>query len=66
MLGDDPSGDADVVVEVNPRLTTSYVGLRALTQGNLAGSMLAVATGHEVELCWKLGPIQFEASGSVR
>ncbi len=66
VLGDDPTGDADVVVEVNPRQTTSYVGLRALTQGNLAGSMLAVATGHEVELCWKLGPIQFEASGSVR
>ncbi len=66
VLGDDPSGVADVVLEVNPRLTTSYVGLRALAQGNLAGSMLAVATGHEVELCWKLGPIQFEASGSVR
>ena len=66
VLGDDPSGSADVVVEVNPRLTTSYVGLRALAEGNLAGSLLAVAEGHEVELCWKSGPIQFESSGDMR
>ncbi len=66
VLGADPSGADDVVVEINPRLTTSYVGLRALLDGNLAASMLAIAGGQPVELCWQLGPIQFEASGDVR
>ena len=29
VLGHDPEGRDDVVIEINPRLTTSYVGLRA-------------------------------------
>jgi tyramine---L-glutamate ligase len=66
VLGDDPSGADDYVIEINPRLTTSYVGLRSLAQGNLAEAMIAVAEGRRVELCWKSGPIQFEASGAVR
>jgi predicted ATP-grasp superfamily ATP-dependent carboligase len=66
VLGDDPSGCEDVVIEINPRLTTSYVGLRALADGNLAAAMLAVASGGQVELCWREGSIQFEAAGHVR
>lgn len=66
VLGADETGDCDVVIEINPRLTTSYVGLRALCRGNLAESMLAVAEGREVELSWLAGPIQFESSGVVR
>ncbi|MBI3840146.1 MAG: ATP-grasp domain-containing protein [Planctomycetia bacterium] len=66
VLGDDLSGAGDTVIEINPRLTTSYVGLRALADGNLAAAMIAVAAGHPVELCWQSGPIQFEASGAVR
>jgi predicted ATP-grasp superfamily ATP-dependent carboligase len=66
VLGLDPSGSEDVVIEINPRLTTSYVGLRALFEGNLAAAMLAIAAGSLPELCWKPGPIAFEASGSVR
>ncbi len=66
VLGHDPSGAGDTVIEINPRLTTSYVGLRALLDGNLAAAMLAVAAGDEVELCWQSGPIQFEASGTLR
>jgi tyramine---L-glutamate ligase len=65
VLGDDPSGDDDTVIEINPRMTTSYVGLRALAEGNLAEAMIAVAEGREVELCWHSGSIQFEASGAV-
>jgi predicted ATP-grasp superfamily ATP-dependent carboligase len=38
-------GDADAVIEINPRLTTSYLGLRRLAAGNLAPALLAVATG---------------------
>jgi hypothetical protein len=66
VLGNDRSGAADTVIEINPRLTTSYVGLRALLDGNLAAAMMAVATGRAIELCWQSGPIQFEASGAVR
>jgi predicted ATP-grasp superfamily ATP-dependent carboligase len=66
VLGHDPSGSDDVVIEINPRLTTSYVGLRALSDGNLAAAMLAIAAGHDVELSWQEGSIEFEAAGRVR
>jgi hypothetical protein len=66
VLGSDESGTADVVIEINPRLTTSYVGLRALCRENLAECMLEVAQGREVELCWDSGSIQFDSSGVVR
>jgi hypothetical protein len=45
VLGAPADGAGDVVIEVNPRLTTSYVGLRAACQGNLAEAMLDVAEG---------------------
>lgn len=42
-----PCSDAkdDMVVEINPRLTSSYVGLRRLLGSNLAQSILDVAAG---------------------
>ena len=43
LLGDDPSDDC--VIEINPRLTTSYVGLRQMVQGNLAARLLEIETG---------------------
>ena len=43
VLGEDSQGRDDVVIEINPRLTTSYVGLRAATKCNLAAAMLALA-----------------------
>lgn len=64
VLGDDPGGKGDVVIEINPRLTTSYVGLRALSRVNLAATMIAVAQGREVGLCWKSEDIHFTSSGS--
>ncbi|HEV3023244.1 MAG TPA: ATP-grasp domain-containing protein [Pirellulales bacterium] len=36
VLGHDPDGAEDYAIEVNPRITTSYVGLRALAAENLA------------------------------
>lgn len=63
VLGTDPSGREDVVVEVNPRLTTSYVGLRQLACGNLAGAMLAVAQGRPVALAFRPGRVAFDADG---
>jgi predicted ATP-grasp superfamily ATP-dependent carboligase len=63
VLGDDPAGSQDYVVEINPRLTTSYVGLRALSRENLAGLMIAVAEGRAAELCWNASRVHFSSSG---
>lgn len=63
VLGDDPAGSQDVVIEINPRLTTSYVGLRALSRVNLAGQMIAVAEGRDAELCWNASCVHFSSSG---
>jgi len=51
------------VIEINPRLTTSYVGLRALSRVNLAGQMIAVAEGRAAELCWNATRVHFSSSG---
>ena len=34
-----------VVIEVNPRLTTSYLGVRAALEGNVAALALAACAG---------------------
>src|SRR5205823_3360911 len=41
-------GETDWLIEINPRLTTSYVGLRALAEGNLAELMVRVVDGEEI------------------
>jgi hypothetical protein len=66
ILGLDPRGSDDVVLEVNPRVTTSYVGLRALCQGNLAETMLKAALGEWIELAWFKKTVIFTADGRVR
>lgn len=64
ILGDDPDGGRDAVIEINPRLTTSYLGLRKLARGNLAEAMLAVAQGRSPdEFTWKPGRVRFGAEG---
>jgi hypothetical protein len=66
ILGEPDDGSRDVVIEINPRLTTSYVGLRAMADVNLAEAMLRVAIGEEVApLAWKRGQVCFEADGRV-
>lgn len=57
------AGDAgDAVIEINPRLTTSYVGLRELARDNLARRMLDMAAGRPVEpIAWRCGPAVFTA-----
>ncbi|HJN12434.1 MAG TPA: ATP-grasp domain-containing protein [Pirellulaceae bacterium] len=52
VLGPNDDGSDDVVIEVNPRLTTSYVGLRQLARTNLAAAMLRVAEGLPVTVTW--------------
>jgi predicted ATP-grasp superfamily ATP-dependent carboligase len=60
VLGTGESGD--VVIEINPRLTTSYVGLRRLARFNLAEALLAVTTESPLPcLEWHEGPVIFSA-----
>ncbi len=55
-------GDIDAVIEINPRLTTSYVGLRRLTERNLAGTMVQIVRGeHAPDLNWNGQPVEFRA-----
>lgn len=65
VLGGDPEGHEDAVIEVNPRLTTSYVGLRAVAEQNLAEQMLRVARGATAELSYKSRSVEFDTLGTV-
>jgi predicted ATP-grasp superfamily ATP-dependent carboligase len=66
VLGDPEDGSGDRVIEVNARLTTSYVGLRTLSRSNLAEVMLCVAAGTEApELLWREGPVFWKADGRL-
>jgi hypothetical protein len=58
-------GATDFALEINPRLTTSYVGLRALTPDNLLAAWLAVRTGQKPTLRWHSGMVTFTATGVV-
>jgi tyramine---L-glutamate ligase len=65
VLGEEPDGSGDYVIEVNPRLTTSYVGLRAAARSNLAAAMLAVAAGQPPDLSFTERTIEFKAEGRI-
>ncbi len=66
VLGDAADGSGDSVIEINPRLTTSYVGLRALAEDNIAAAMLSIAAGQPIPaLRWKPGHAIFTSDGQV-
>ncbi len=65
VLGPAPDGCEDVVIEINPRLTTSYVGLRAAATCNLAEAMWRVAQGECPEVDFSDRQIEFDNSGVV-
>jgi predicted ATP-grasp superfamily ATP-dependent carboligase len=66
VLGSAPDGSEDWVIEINPRLTTSYIGLRALAESNLAQALVDIAVGKEVQsLKWRPGQVQFSCDGKV-
>jgi predicted ATP-grasp superfamily ATP-dependent carboligase len=53
ILGMPDTGEHDVVLEINPRLTTSYLGLRQATTANLLKCMIkVVACDKEVPIIW--------------
>lgn len=59
------SASSDTVIELNPRMTTSYVGLRRLARGNLAAALLDVAEDKTPDLCFDDGPVEFLADGTI-
>lgn len=64
VLGATPA--ADVVIEVNPRLTTSYIGLRRLAKSNLAELWLRLACGQPVdEPVWRDMSVEFTAAADA-
>ena len=65
VLGDAADGSEDVAIEVNPRLTTSYVGLRTATLENLAWAILQTALGQTANLNFPDTHLEFRADGTV-
>jgi predicted ATP-grasp superfamily ATP-dependent carboligase len=62
VLGD----GGDFVIEINPRLTTSYVGLRALAADNLTAVLLRLVRGESVaKPRWHAGGVRWTADGQV-
>jgi predicted ATP-grasp superfamily ATP-dependent carboligase len=63
VLGDDGQ---DWVIEINPRLTTSYIGLRALAESNLAEAMLRLAEGNKPSpIAGRPGGVEFLPDGTT-
>jgi hypothetical protein len=66
VLGDSADGSLDFAIEINPRLTTSYVGLRGLAEFNIAEAMLKIAAGEAPpKMCWKAERIRFTPDGRI-
>lgn len=62
VLGDD---GRDWAIEINPRLTTSYVGLRQLCCGNLMAALVNVMSGEVPELSWNDERVSFTCDGRI-
>jgi predicted ATP-grasp superfamily ATP-dependent carboligase len=66
VLGEPADGSGDAVIEINPRLTTSYVGLRRLAQFNLAEALLRLVANEPLpELHWRQMRMCFQADGTI-
>jgi len=60
LLGERSDGRHDWVIEINPRLTTSYLGLRRLAKTNLAEAIVSIFRGHETPpMTWHEGLVRF-------
>jgi predicted ATP-grasp superfamily ATP-dependent carboligase len=65
VLGDGTQSPQDVVVDVNPRLTTSYLGLRHAASVNLAQAMLSVLQGRHRALFFRPCRVKFDCHGQT-
>jgi predicted ATP-grasp superfamily ATP-dependent carboligase len=60
ILGDANDGSRDYAIEINPRLTTSYVGLREVADFNIAEQLTRVVGGRAPEpMRWKGEPVKW-------
>jgi predicted ATP-grasp superfamily ATP-dependent carboligase len=66
IFGDDAYGKDDFVIEINPRLTTSYIGLRAAARTNRAQAMLRIAQGEGADISFSDETLEFDSNGMVR
>jgi tyramine---L-glutamate ligase len=66
VLGSPADGSGDYAIEINPRLTTSYIGLRAASACNLMETLVDTVGGRSVPNPQWLGPgVSWSADGSV-
>lgn len=65
ILGPAPDGSEDYIIEINPRLTTSYAGLRFAARTSLAEAMVNTAQGRVACLAFDERPILFDPDGIV-
>jgi predicted ATP-grasp superfamily ATP-dependent carboligase len=66
ILGERDDGSDDYAIEINPRLTTSYVGLRALAECNLAAAVVSLALEKPGPFVrWRTGHVRFLPDGSA-
>lgn len=66
ILGPAEDGREDYVIEINPRITTSYLGLRALCRKNLLQAILSACDDHAIpQLTWKTERLRFQADGRI-
>jgi predicted ATP-grasp superfamily ATP-dependent carboligase len=65
VLGSSAHGDDDAVIEINPRVTTSYVGLRQAVDQNLAQMLLKAVNGEPVAITVRNSNIEFAADGAT-
>ncbi len=65
ILGEAADGSLDTIIEVNPRVTTSYVGARALARTNIAAAMLDWTAGYDCTLEFDYRPLRFSADGEL-
>jgi|GEM_PF-533898 len=66
VLANGSNGSLDTVIEVNPRLTTSYLGLRALAAENLAAAWLRIAAGERANIRFHPGQVELNSRGQIR
>lgn len=67
LLGEGPPGEEpgqDYLIEINPRLTTSYVGLRQMIRGNLAARLFGLESG-PVQCRFPADSVQWTPDGKV-
>jgi predicted ATP-grasp superfamily ATP-dependent carboligase len=64
LIQPEESPDTLLIVDINPRLTTSYLGYRALANENLASRIIDPSASNE-SIRWRSGQVQFDCSGAL-